>query len=253
MSATEINQKPSLEDDESDSDMELDEKELLAYLEMKKGNKNQSSFSSLSDQKTMVRDQDALSEAVKRVRSNLDPLPWLDTLSIVGTRPMVDEAQDDLEREVAFYKGAAESAAAGQERLEKGGVPFWRPDDYFAEMVKADGHMQRIKKKLVRQKSAIEAREDARMRKEQRRFGKKLQNIREQEKHRRKNAHLSAVSNWRRSRKPGEEFDVDAVLGAADNAARLPGPGKQRGNKNKKQTQQKRPGKRRRLERLQKK
>ena len=42
------------------------------------------------------------------------------------------------------------------------GVPTKRPEDYFAEMVKSDKHMQRIREKLIQKKAEIEQKTKAR-------------------------------------------------------------------------------------------
>jgi rRNA-processing protein EBP2 len=51
----------------------------------------------------------------------------------------VVDVHDDLKREVAFYDGALESVILARERCADAGIPFARPDDFFAEMVKSDG------------------------------------------------------------------------------------------------------------------
>ncbi|KAJ8771504.1 hypothetical protein K2173_026681 [Erythroxylum novogranatense] len=66
------------------------------------------------------------------------------------------EVNDDLVRELAFYTQALEGARKAFEQLESMGLPFLRPVDYYAEMVKSDVHMekrsQRIAKKVQAQK-----------------------------------------------------------------------------------------------------
>ena len=49
------------------------------------------------------------------------------------------DIHDDLKREVAFYDNALESVTLAREQCESVGIPFTRPDDFFAEMVKSDG------------------------------------------------------------------------------------------------------------------
>merc|ERR1712223_2317580 len=45
-------------------------------------------------------------------------------------------------------------------------VPTERPEDYFAEMVKSDVHMQKVRKKLLEKKDGIEASEKAKRQRE---------------------------------------------------------------------------------------
>lgn len=92
-------------------------------------------------------------------------LPWAETFAIVPPTPLPfgppdttaasssnkkrklddeDEEEyvdihDDLKREVAFYDNALEAVTLAREQCEKVGIPFTRPNDFFAEMVKSDG------------------------------------------------------------------------------------------------------------------
>jgi len=79
-------------------------------------------------------------------------LPWAERLQIIpatplpfgekpdpesGTSPL--DIHDDLKREVAFYNCALEAVHEARARCTKAGIPFSRPDDFFAEMIKTDG------------------------------------------------------------------------------------------------------------------
>ena len=73
--------------------------------------------------------------------------PWAETFHILPSTPLPfggkgEEAlniHDDLKREVAFYDNALEAVLEAKVKCKKDGVPFSRPDDFFAEMVKTDG------------------------------------------------------------------------------------------------------------------
>ncbi len=58
---------------------------------------------------------------------------------------------DDIKRELAFYNNTRESVKKGMEILVQGNVPITRPDDFFAEMLKTDQHMLKIKSRLLAQ------------------------------------------------------------------------------------------------------
>jgi hypothetical protein len=51
---------------------------------------------------------------------------------------------------------AKEAVSIGLERLRAADVPIERPQDYFAEMVKSDSHMEFIRSKLAKQKERLE-------------------------------------------------------------------------------------------------
>ena len=51
---------------------------------------------------------------------------------------------------------ALEAAKQGIKRLDKAGIPWHRPPDYYAEMVKSDGHMLKVKEQLMHEQKQIE-------------------------------------------------------------------------------------------------
>jgi rRNA-processing protein EBP2 len=74
-------------------------------------------------------------------------LPWVETFDIVPKTPLPFEPgtataldiHDDLKREVAFYDMALEAVQEARAKCDAAKVPFTRPEDFFAEMVKTDG------------------------------------------------------------------------------------------------------------------
>ncbi len=53
-------------------------------------------------------------------------------------------ALNEFKRETLFHRQAQLAAIEGIKRLRSLGVPTTRPDDYFAEMMKTDEHMQKV-------------------------------------------------------------------------------------------------------------
>ena len=68
-----------------------------------------------------------------------------------------EDVEDDLQLEVAFYNSALSVVAKAQAKLDKLKVPHRRPTDYFAEMVKSDEHMGRVKQRLLFEKQKMES------------------------------------------------------------------------------------------------
>ncbi|KAF9516432.1 hypothetical protein BS47DRAFT_1340762 [Hydnum rufescens UP504] len=117
--------------------------------------------------------------ALQRIRETikLDPsFTWTDTLALTYPDPLgVDDPDNDLERELAFYKQALHAANAARALAAKHSLPFTRPPDYFAEMVKSDAHMERIRQKLLDETAGIKKGEEARKQRELKKFGKQVQ------------------------------------------------------------------------------
>lgn len=73
------------------------------------------------------------------------------------------------------YKQALHSADAARTLAAKHKFPFARPADYFAEMVKSDSHMERIRQRLLDEKAGMKKGEDKRREREGKKFGKQVQ------------------------------------------------------------------------------
>lgn len=72
------------------------------------------------------------------------------------------------------YYQAQSSALAGLRQLDELGVPTQRPEDYYAEMVKNDDHMRRVRQNLLSRQKVLEQREKARKLRELKKYGKKV-------------------------------------------------------------------------------
>ena len=72
------------------------------------------------------------------------------------------------------YRQAQSSVQVGLQKLEELKVPINRPDDYFAEMVKTDDHMRKVRQSLLSWQKILEQKEKARKLRELKRYGKKV-------------------------------------------------------------------------------
>ncbi|TQW11204.1 hypothetical protein V2A60_004610 [Cordyceps javanica] len=133
------------------------------------------------------------------------------------TAESIPDVSDDLQRELAFYTQCLEAARQGRSKLLAEGVPFSRPKDYFAEMVKEDAHMEKVKAKLVEEASAKKASAEARKLRDLKKFGKQVQVAKLQERQKAKRETLEKIKTLKRKRqesggdvgtKEGDLFDV---------------------------------------------
>jgi len=90
-------------------------------------------------------------------------------------RTTVEDANDDLKIEVELYKNALTAAQAAVRKFETSSKPFFRPTDYFAEMIKSDAHMETIRLRLVEEAEGLKASEEAKKKRELKKFGKAIQ------------------------------------------------------------------------------
>jgi rRNA-processing protein EBP2 len=68
----------------------------------------------------------------------------------------VQDIHDDMARELAFYTAAKTAADEAIRRFDDASIPWQRPPDYYAESVKSDGHMAKVKQQLMYEEQAIE-------------------------------------------------------------------------------------------------
>ncbi len=177
---------------------------------------------------------------------------WAEHL-VVGTDSQINvqDPNDDLNRELEFYKATRKAAMHGMVKLLKENIKVIRPDDYFAEMVKDDVHMQKVKGQLIYQERKMDAYESRKKAQHNKKYMKQIKATRAEEKAKRKRANIDAVSAWRNKRKRGNanEEDLAAAIGGNKFRGRRgharggrggKGRGRGRGNSNR------RPGKNRR-------
>lgn len=154
-------------------------------------------------------------------------LPWIETTTIISATPCPFTstpglASDDLKRELAFYTTALESTRAAVAEYKRASVPFHRPLDYFAEMVKTDVHMARVRQSLVDESVSMKKSAEAKALREAKKYGKKVQVEKIKERHAAKRAELEKVQIAKRKnanaedeqpsifkRKFGDDFDIE--------------------------------------------
>lgn len=142
--------------------------------------------------------------------------PWEESLALTSPVPTaVANAEDDLERELAFYNQALEAAQTAVQRFEAAGLAWQRPADYYAEMVKSDEHMAKVKEQLLFEKQQIEAAEQRKKEREAKKFSKQVAAERKKERAQEKKAAITNISKLRKQREKtgfAGELDVDAEL-----------------------------------------
>ncbi|KAJ3557163.1 hypothetical protein NM688_g1622 [Phlebia brevispora] len=142
--------------------------------------------------------------ALERIRDTikLDPsLPWTETLTVTYPETITVDVDDDLNRELAFYKQALHGAQTAKSLAAKHNFPFTRPSDYFAEMVKSDSHMERIRQRLLDESASIKRSEEKRKEREGKKFGKQVQLEKQKERERSKKDMEERLKGLKRKRK----------------------------------------------------
>ncbi|KAF9760920.1 hypothetical protein IL306_004048 [Fusarium sp. DS 682] len=155
-------------------------------------------------QRLTINNTTALLAALNRISIPSDKsVPFATHQSVLSTENTADsipDVSDDLQRELAFYSQSLEAARSARKLLRQEGVPFSRPKDYFAEMIKEDAHMEKVKAKLVEEASNKKAAQEARKLRDLKKFGKQVQVAKLQERQKAKRETLEKIKNLKRKR-----------------------------------------------------
>ena len=101
-------------------------------------------------------------------------MPFLESMHICKYELVIDDENDDLQREMAFYNHALTAAKDGRRQLVNLNVPIDRPLDYFCESLKSDAHMARIKDRLITEEKKMAAFEERKQRDINKKFNKQV-------------------------------------------------------------------------------
>ncbi|KAK4419162.1 putative rRNA-processing protein EBP2 [Sesamum alatum] len=192
--------------------------------------------------KTAVYNKDGLLDKLGDISwpENVD---WRHKLSVDIDQEQEVDVNDDLTRELAFYTQALEGARQAFAKFQSMGLPFLRPSDYYAEMVKSDAHMEKVKGRLLAEKRKIEEAEERKKARENKKLAKEMQVQKQRERAKQKKEEIESVKNWRKQRKQsgfaGGDKDGDFSLAFEDgksferSSKRRPGvaPGDRSGGK----------------------
>lgn len=198
---TETKAKPSNADAEDD-DEEDDEESDIALSDL--DDMPDSDREDLYVQTRLtINNQPALLAALKRIALTRDAsTPFSTHQVVVSTEPTggkIEDISDDLQREQELFTQCLEAAKKARTLFRKEGVPFSRPKDYFAEMVKDDGHMEKVKAKLVEEATNKKAAAEARKQRDLKKFGKQVQVQKLQERSKQKRETLEKIKELKKS------------------------------------------------------
>jgi rRNA-processing protein EBP2 len=192
-SAGENDQTPD-EDDEDDEDIPISDLEDLDEEEKE---------DLIPHQRLTINNTVALTASLKRIQIPTSKLLFSEHQCVTTSEPVsIPDVSDDLSRELAFYQQSLSAVTEARKLLKAEGVPFTRPTDYFAEMVKADEHMAKIKAKLIDEAAGKKASADARKQRDLKKFGKQVQVAKIQEREKERKQTMDKIKVLKRSKTP---------------------------------------------------
>ncbi|KAH8891407.1 Ebp2-domain-containing protein [Thozetella sp. PMI_491] len=157
--------------------------------------------------RTTINNHTALDAAVARLSFVSAGTPFAVHQSLLSSKKMEDaedfDVQDDLKRELAFHAQSLEAATKARSLLLKEKIPFTRPNDYFAEMLRSNEIMDKVKAKLIEQATNKKAATEARKLRDLKKFGKQVQVAKQQERAKQKKEALEKINSLKRKRQEG--------------------------------------------------
>eukprot|EP00544_Gedaniella_sp_CCMP2646_P006865 CAMPEP_0202497490 /NCGR_PEP_ID=MMETSP1361-20130828/22979_1 /ASSEMBLY_ACC=CAM_ASM_000849 /TAXON_ID=210615 /ORGANISM="Staurosira complex sp., Strain CCMP2646" /LENGTH=333 /DNA_ID=CAMNT_0049129103 /DNA_START=6 /DNA_END=1007 /DNA_ORIENTATION=+ len=183
----------------NDEEAEIDEDDSEANDDDASSDDDESE--SEEKEQVLVKNSKALATVLDEMTAAKRGMPWAETFDVIPADPLPFEdnpldVHDDLKREVAFYNLALEAVKEARNACNDAGVPFSRPDDFFAEMVKTDDHMAKVKDRLIFEAKKMDAVAQRKSNKEQKLRAKEKRANKVAEKAKRKKDHFKAVDEW---------------------------------------------------------
>lgn len=94
----------------------------------------------------------AFEKVIQRAPSGKRP-GFVEAMTVTGAvacQEVVTDVHDDLQREAAFYDHCLKGVKTAFGKLDTLGLDYLRPSDYYAEMIKTDEHMSKVKESECR-------------------------------------------------------------------------------------------------------
>jgi rRNA-processing protein EBP2 len=186
--------------EEEEEEEEIDVDELISDLD----EEDEENIAAGTRTRQTIYNKEGLLAALRRFALDTNPktVPFAFHQSVVSskrTEESIPSVEDDLQRELAFVNQSLEAARQARTLLRKEGVPFTRPTDYFAETVRSDATMEKVKAKLIEEATAKKAAAEARKQRDLKKFGKQVQVQKQQERAKQKREALDKINLLKRS------------------------------------------------------
>eukprot|EP01064_Diplonema_japonicum_P032258 TRINITY_DN6009_c3_g1_i1.p1 TRINITY_DN6009_c3_g1~~TRINITY_DN6009_c3_g1_i1.p1 ORF type:complete len:253 (+),score=83.97 TRINITY_DN6009_c3_g1_i1:44-760(+) len=149
------------------------------------------------------------------------PTDWAQRLQVTAVKELQKgewNIDDDALREELFEKQALSNVEQAMHLLKSHGIPNKRPTDFYAEMVKSDVHMNKIRENMEFQRSKIKNQQVRRQQKHAAKFGKQVQTQVLQEREQQKADALAKIEHLKKKSKKfgmaaANDGDVDVAFG----------------------------------------
>jgi rRNA-processing protein EBP2 len=158
------------------------------------------------DEIKILNDEEALRNHCEKIKNDFQKLmknkdiPWIETMDLVADSSVDPNLNmdDDIKRELIFYNLTLQNAVRGIIKLKEQGEKLNRPGDFFAEMVKSDNQMERIKKQIITEQQRIKKFEEKKNKIQNIKFAKAMKDSQQKQKSDYKKKTKEAIEGWKK-------------------------------------------------------
>lgn len=175
-------------EEEDLSDLEIDNQEGI----------DESEANLINEEEALINHQKKIQEDFHKLMKSKE-VSWLETMDLISDSP-VDKnlnVDDDIRRELIFYNLTLQNAVRGIIKLKEHGEKLNRPGDFFAEMIKGDNQMEKIKKQIVSEQQRIKKFEEKKNKIQNVKFAKAMKDSQNKSKAEFKRKTKEGVEAWK--------------------------------------------------------
>ena len=145
-----------------------------------------------------VRNTAVLKSKLAEISESQRNLAFIERLSMTTTKRVnIRDANNDIKREIQFYDATLDAVKTGLSKLDAMNPNLiQRPNDYYAECVKSDHHMARVKQRILFEKKRIGVVEQRKQQQRLRKYHKQImsEKLKNEKKH--SKDMLNAIDQW---------------------------------------------------------
>ena len=123
---------------------------------------------------------------------------------------------------ISSHTQALDAVIAARGELERLHIPYRRPDDYFAEMLKSDAHMAKVKTRIIEETTRMSAVERRQAERNAQAFAKQSAVEKAKQKASEKRSSMDALKQWRKNKDNRPDLSTEDDLEELFRASKRP-------------------------------
>lgn len=174
-----------------------------------------------------------LQDITYQVPEGAKRVPWVDSMTIDGQQevPKGIGPKDGVKLESAFVRMAGDAVKEAYRRLKVMKIPCSRPSDFYAEMLRSDQMMFRVRERASEEQRRIKIVEDRKKSQMAKKFAKKARSKKLEARAEEKRQSLQEIKTWQKKTKRDgnnvDDQDLDNILDRQNRRGKGEGKGEQ--------------------------